>query len=130
MLLTSDFPLYGRGRGERPTNLYEKNNNISRLFIDIKKFIVDQRYIKFYNKSVIVFNQDDINRTDIFYLREKFRNNNLGEIYILSLTNNYNQTIDNNSIYNGLCYSPSYISLEKVRLRHNKTISYFYTHLL
>ena len=112
------------------TKIDEKNNNISRLFIDIKKFIVDQRYIKFYNKSVIVFNQDDINRTDIFYLREKFRNNNLGEIYILSLTNNYNQTIDNNSIYNGLCYSPSYISLEKVRLRHNKTISYFYTHLL
>ena len=103
--------------------------NISKLFIAIKKYIIDERYIKFNNKYVIGINNTGFNRLILIKLREKFKENKLGEIFIFLRINNYNISKDN-IIYNGFLYSPSYTSLEKIKFQYNGTYGYFYTHLL
>ena len=106
-----------------------KDFNISKLFIDIMKYILDERYIKFNNKYIIGINNSDFNNIILMRLREKFKENKLGEIFIFSRTNDYKRT-KNNIMYNGFLYSPSYNSLEKIKFQYNKTIGYFYIHLL
>ena len=104
--------------------------NISHVFDNIEKYIIDERYIKFYNRSVIGLNQEYFNTTDIIYLRKKFKEKKLTEIFILSKTNSFNHSKENNNLYNGLYCSPSTDSLEKIYFKLNKTFAYFYTHLL
>ena len=108
----------------------EININISEIYFDIKKYILDKRYIKFDNKSLIIINRNIINDNFIIQLREKFKTDNLDDIYILSTTNDYNNSIDNNFLFNGTLYSPSYESLEKIHFKNNNTFTYFYTQLL
>ena len=107
----------------------DEDFNISQIFIDIKKYVLDERYIKFENKSVIGINNSCFNNFFLIKLREKFKVNKLGEIYLLKKTNDYKRLKDN-KIYNGFLYSPSYHSLERIKLQYNKTFGYFYTHLL
>jgi len=107
----------------------EIKNNISQIYQDIRKYIIDKRYIKFYNKSVIGVIKDDFDTKDLIIFREKFKKDNLGEIFLLSETNDYNY-ISEISIYDGFYYSPSYESLKKVSFHHNKTFAYFYTNLI
>ena len=75
--------------GNYEANVDEVDKNISQIFNDIKKYIVDERYIKIYNKSVIAINNDYLNKTNINLLRYKFNEGNLGEIFILSKANYY-----------------------------------------
>jgi len=106
------------------------NINISHIFVNIEKYIIDERYIKFYNRSVIGLNKDYFDKKDVINLRKKFKEKKLGEIFILSMTKNFNHSKENNSLYNGLFCSPSVDYLEKIHFEHNKTFAYFYTHLL
>ena len=105
--------------------------NISKLFIDIMKYILDERYIKFNNKYVIGVNYDDIDENNINILRQRFKENGLGDIFILSNINDnsINSTLNNNTI-DGQYFSTEYDSLEKVILHYNKTVGYFYLHLI
>ena len=70
------------------------------------------------------------NKKEIIILREAFKIYGLGEIFILSQTNNFINIIENNSIYDGFYYSPKFDSLEKIKFHYNKTNGYFYTHLI
>ena len=107
----------------------DKDFNISKIFINIKKYVLDERYIKFENKSVIGINNSGFNYFSLMRLRDKFKENKLGEIFILKKTNDYKR-LKANEIYNGFLYSPSYHSLEKIEIQYNKTFGYFYKHLL
>ena len=71
----------------------------------------------------------DFNKKFIIQLRDKFRKEQLGEIYIISNTYDYKYKFDNRSIIDGLIYFPSYESLEPIDLG-KKNITYFYTNLL
>ena len=104
-------------------------NAIYKLFIDIKKYVSDKRYIKFFNKYVIGI-KSSFNKNDIIILKEEFKKFKLGEIFILSLTNNYKYIKKNANINNGFCYSPTFYSLQKVKFHYNKVYVYFYTHLI
>ena len=106
-------------------------NNVDDFYNEVKKYILDERYIKNNNKFIIGINHEDIDVNDINNLRQKFRQNNLGEIFILSRANDKNikELIDKN-MYNGLYHSTSYEILEPTIFYFNKTYNYFYTHLL
>ena len=107
-----------------------KNINITKFFNDIRKYIIDSRYIRFENKSVIGINFDDIKDNEIKFLRQMFKESQLGDIYILSNINDNNINNSNKiNIFDGLYYSTKYDSLEKVN-HYNKTFGYFYTHLI
>ena len=112
-------------------NLPKKQRNENAFLTDIKKYIIDERYIKFKNKPIIGINRDDFGEVDFKNLRMKFREQNLGDIFILSNANdkNINELIDKN-IYNCLYYSYSYESLEKFYFYFDKSYNYLYTHLL
>ena len=101
--------------------------DINEIFDYIKNYTVDERYIKFDNNPMIGINDFDINEKDINALRQKFKENGLGDIFILSSMNNYKNKQRN---FDGLYYIPSYDSLEKVTIYYNNTFGYFYTHLL
>ena len=59
-------------------NKQVNNFNVSKFFSDIKKYVIDERYIKFKNKRPIIgINNKDIDEKDINILRQKFRENNL-----------------------------------------------------
>lgn len=60
--------------------------DLSNLFDNIKKYIEDERYIKFENKYVIGITDKNFNKKISFLLREKFHRNKLGDIFILSST--------------------------------------------
>ena len=105
------------------------NINISYIYMNLRKYIIDYRYIKFNNKSLIGIIQADTNEKFISQLREKFRKDQLGEIYILSNTYDYSYKLDNRSIFDGLLYFPSYETLKPIRLG-KKNITYFYKNLL
>ena len=112
-------------------NSIDVTYNISDFYNDIKKYIIDERYIKINNKFVIGINRDDIDDNNINILRQKFMENNLGEIFILSGANDKNiKELINKNIYNGLYHSTSYDILEQTIFYFNKTYNYFYTHLL
>ena len=111
------------------TNNYGMRMNISNIYTGINKYIVDKRYIQINNKYIFGVNKEDFNESDIIYLRDEFRKNKLRDIYILCNTNDYYSSLENN-FCEGLYYSPSIKSLEKVELEYNKTNAYFYTHLL
>ena len=104
--------------------------NLTKIFIDIKKYIIDERYIKFYNKYVIGLNDDAFNKSDINFFREKFKDDKLGKIFILSRSNIHNNSIEDKNFCDGLLYSPSYESLERIFFKYNKSYEYFYSHLL
>ena len=108
----------------------EININMSEIYFDIKKYIVDKRYIKFYNKSIVIINRDNFDNNFIIKLRENLRADKFDDIYILSTTNDYNNSMDNNFLFDGTLYSPSYESLEKIHFKNNNTLTYFYTQLL
>ena len=115
-------------------NNIDSHLNISEFFYDIKKYVIDERYIKFNNtRPIIGINNKNIEEKDINILRQKFRENNLGEIFIL-LNVNDAYIKDNNSlkknIFDGLYYSTQIDSLDKVEFYNNNTYGYFYTDLL
>ena len=110
------------------------NLNISEFFYDIKEYVIDERYIKFNNtRPIIGINNKNIEEKDINILRQKFRENNLGEIFIL-LNVNDAYIKDNNAlkknIFDGVYYSTQIDSLDKVEFYNNNTYGYFYTDLL
>ena len=116
---------------KREENEENKNINISKFFYDIRKYVVDPRYIKFDNKSVIGINFNDIKVNETKFLRQMFKKSQLGDIYILSNINDDNiHDINKTNIFDGLYYSTNYESLEKVNFHYNKTFGYFYTHLI
>ena len=105
------------------------NINITHIFLGIYKYVIDERYIKFNNKIIILINQNLFDEIEIFSLRQKFKENNIADIFVLSISNNLNKSLERN-ISNGLYYSPSIDYLEKINFQYNKTYSYFYTHLI
>ena len=104
--------------------------DIIQFYDDIKKYVEDERYIKFEDKYVIGINNFDVNENDINILRQKFRESGLGEIFILSKSNESKNNLSIKNIFDGLYHLPSYDSLEKVIFYFNNTNWYFYTHLL
>ena len=104
--------------------------DIIQFYDDIKKYVEDERYIKFEDKYIIGINNLDVNENDINILRQKFRESGLGEIFILSKSNEFKNNLSTKNIFDGLYYLPSYDSLEKVIFYFNNTNGYFYTHLL
>ena len=119
--------------------ILKKRNNIiinnelysEKLFIDIIKYILDRRYIKFEEKPVLGISNFTIDFNNISIIRKIFREKGLGEIFILSNygNKNLNETLNEN-IFDGIYYSPQYDSLEPVIIGSNKTFNYFYTRLL
>ena len=112
----------------------DMNFKISKFCSDISKYVMDKRYIKFNNERPIIgINNTDINKTDLYTLRQNFRDNNLGEIFILLNANDsyiiYNNIFDKNKS-DGIYYSTNLDFLDKVRFYYNKTYGYFYTELL
>lgn len=104
--------------------------NFSQLFDNIKKYIEDERYIKFYNKSLIGITDNNFSKNISFLLKEMFYKNKLGEIFILSWVDNYYYKLKKEKIYDGFFYSPSYKSLKKIKFPYNNINYYFYTHLI
>ena len=112
--------------------------NATKFFDDIKKYVIDNRYIRFKNKRPIIgINNKDIEKKDINILRQKFRENYIGEIFILLnvndtyINNDYNISYRlNTNIFDGLYYTTQTDFLEKVELDYNKLSSYYYTELL
>ena len=104
--------------------------NLSFLFENIKKYIEDERYIKFYNKYMIGMTDNEFNKNISFFLREKFHKNKLGDIFILLSIFNYDYKTKKEKIYDGYFYSPSFYSLQKVKFPYNNINCYFYTHLI
>ena len=104
--------------------------NISKIFEDIRKYILDERYIKFDNKYVIGLNNYNSSKNTSLILRNKFKENKLGEIFILSRTYYYNHTKDKSNINDGFYYSPLYDSIKKVEFIYNNTYNYFYINLI
>ena len=125
--LNMKFLLLWQNDKKEPIN----NLKITQFFYYIKKYIEDTRYIKFNNKYVIGVNYDDIDENNINILRQRFKENGLGDIFILSNINDnsINSTLNNNTI-DGQYFSTEYDSLEKVILHYNKTVGYFYLHLI
>ena len=106
------------------------NYSINQFFYDIKKYVTDKRYIKFDNKIVIGVD-NNILEYDLNVLRQLFKENELGEIFILTNENNENKiSISNKSTFDGIYYSTHYDSLDKIPLDFNKSFGYFYTHLI
>ena len=104
---------------------------ISQFFKDIKKYVMDERYIKIENKLVLGISYDNINESDINILRHLFKENELGELFILSNANEENlDNILKKNISDCIYYSTKYDYLEKIYLNWNKSFAYFYTHLL
>jgi hypothetical protein len=104
---------------------------INQFFYDIKKYIIDGRYMKIDNKLVLGISNHNINESDINILRHLFKENELGELFILSNANQ--ESLDNilkKNIFDGIYYSTKYDSLPKINLDWNKSNAYFYTHLL
>ena len=116
----------------------DNNFNVTKFFDDIKRYVIDDRYIKFKNKRPIIgINNKDIEEKDINILRQKFRENHIGEIFILLNVNdtyvNDNNNISyklNKNIFDGLYYSTQTDSLEQVEFHYNNSFGYFYTELL
>ena len=111
-----------------------KNFNVTKFFVDIKKYVMDERYIKFQNnRPIIGINNKDIEENDIDMLRDKFRENNIGEIFILLNVNDDNLIRNTSLIKNsldGIYYSTRIDSLERIMFGYNGTFGYFYTNLL
>ena len=107
-----------------------KKNDIYKLFDETIKYIEDKRYIKFFGKYVIGINNDAFNNKDVLILRKVCKEHKLGEIFVISLTDNYINIKEYVGINNGFCYSPTYYSLEKIKFHYNRTNYYFYTHLI
>lgn len=104
--------------------------NFSQLFDNIKKYVEDERYIKFYNKSLIGITDNNFSKNISFLLKEIFNKNKLGEIFIVSWGDNYHYKLKKEKIYDGFFYSPSYTSLQKIKFPYNNIYNYFYTHLI
>lgn len=112
-------------------NKISHNYNICEFFSEIKKYVVDRRYIKINDKPVIGIDNLNINEQNINTLRLLFKKNKLGNIFILSNINDKNiYYIINSGFVDGVYYSTQYNSLKKAFFRHSKSIVYFYTHLL
>ena len=111
--------------------LKSQKHNINKFINDIKKYMLDERYIKFNNKYIIGLINESLNENDINFFRDAFKENNIGEIFIISNANdiNINKKIRKN-IYDGLYHSTSYESLEPIIYHFNNTYNYLYTHLL
>ena len=88
-----------------------QKHNINKFINDIKKYMLDERYIKFNNKYIIGLINESLNENDINLLRSAFKENNIDEIFIISNANdiNINKKIRKN-IYDGLYHSTSYES--------------------
>ena len=115
------------------------NFNATKFFDGIKKYVIDDRYIRFKNKRPIIgINNKDIEGKEINILRQKFRENFLGEIFILlnvndtyvNENNNNNNYKLNKNIFDGLYYSTQTQFLEQVEFYYNKSYAYYYTELL
>ena len=111
----------------------DRNFKIIKFFSDISKYVTDKRYIKFNNeRPIIAIDDENIKEKDLNILRQNFRENNFGEIFILLKSND--EYIINHNISlkksDGIFYSPQINSLEKVKFYYNRTYGYFYTELL
>ena len=103
-----------------------KDFNIPDIFEMLKNYIRDERYIRFHNKSLLIVNMEELNKNNIYLLKQEFNKNNLGELFVLSNSTNYNKNLNTD----GIIYSPSYNMLEKIKFHYNHTVGYFYTHLI
>ena len=86
------------------SNILQFNEKDSEKFIkDIKKYLIDERYIKINNKPVIgifdYYNINNLNKT-IKIWRDKSREYGIGEIYILINLINYNtESLKNTKLF-------------------------------
>ena len=114
-------------------NQKAKNNLLSdNLYIsDIKNYISDNRYIHFDNKPAIGINHINNNQNDIQILKQKLKENELEEIFILSNISDKNVfNIIDTKLVDGLLFSTSFSLLERVKFFWKNMCGYFYTHLL
>ena len=105
------------------------NYNINQFFYQIKKYVLDNRYIKIDNKIALGIETNNIKENDIMILRQLFKKNKLGEIFVLSNANDKNiHIILKSKIFDGIYHSTQYNSLKKVD--YNNSDTYFYTRLI
>ena len=101
----------------------------SKLFIkDIKKYLIDYRYIKINNKPVLgiyePFKIKNLNET-IKKLREKSNENEIGELFILGCLNaNETNKIINLKLFDGAYDFPSLNSLGSFKIKFKNTFIY------
>ena len=100
-----DFPFILVWKNNNDSNIININSNdySYKFFEDIKKYIIDTRYIKINEKPVIAI-YDNYNNDNLKYiiknLREKCIQKQIGEIYIIINLENYNlEEIKNKQIF-------------------------------
>ena len=131
--LDTPFLLIINNENNDVLNQKAKNNLLSdNLYIsDIKNYISDKRYIHFDNKPAIGINHNNNNQNDIQLLKQKLKENELEEIFILSNISDKNVfNIIDTKLVDGLLFSTSFSLLERVKFFWKNMCGYFYTHLL
>lgn len=120
------------GREKEVLLAQEYKDEDPELFIkDIKKYLLDNRYIKINNKSVIglyePFQVPQLNKT-ITIWREKSKNYGIGEIFVLICVNEYEITeIQNSQLFDAAYDFPPRNSLRIINKMRN---TFLYTELL
>ena len=93
--------------------------------LHIKKYFLDQRYIKIENKHVLGIKDNNTTKNELNIIRRIFKEKEIGEIYILTFKyDGYFNNCLQNKTFDGIIHSIQYNSLENVYG------NYFYTHLL
>ena len=113
---------------------YNKNDP-SKFIKDIKKYIIDKRYIKIDKKPVIGIYEPtkilNLNET-IFIWREKAKEYGIGEIYILvSLNNHHIEEFNSKQLFNGIYqFFPRDPFFESKFIYNSQYYCYLYTSIL
>ena len=113
-----------------------KKEDPEKFIKDIKKYCIDKRYIKINGKSIIGIYEankiPNLNET-IFIWRNKAKEYEIGEIYILVTLNNYTvEYFQNMKLFNAAYqFSPRDSMIESNRIKSkSKSIYYLYTSIL
>ena len=111
-----------------------KRNDPSNFIKEIKKYIIDKRYIRFDEKPIIgLYEPNKIPklRKAVEIWRKKSRECGIGEIFILiCINNNQTQDFENLSLFNASYEFPPRNSFRNHRIEINNTYIYFYSDLL
>ena len=105
---------------------------LNNLFNDIKKYILDTRYIRINGKPVIgIYEPLNINNLNLTLRiwREKAKEFSIGDIYIIINLNNYDvNNLENTKLFDAAYEFPPKNGLYKFKVQN--TISHIYTGLI
>ena len=110
---------------------YEENDPV--LFIkDIKKYLIDKKYIKIDGKPIIgIYNPISFPKLQILTWREKAREFGIGEIFVISTSNNYlKPELNGQKLFDAAYESPPNDLIENNFLRNKDNYFFHYTGLI